>query len=145
MQEASEYLELSLSGKWASIARKWLEKNAPCSVEDYIVGVARHMPTHIASRDGRLSQVQLAKQAMGRLKVAIVNGMIQAPATSRSQKGYAERVRQDALRNGYVIRTHYPDIKHIGGIISGLVAQGLLVYDSKNRYILNGNTEQEKQ
>jgi hypothetical protein len=147
MQEASEYLELSLSGKWGAIARKWLEKNAPCSVEDYLVGVSRFMPTHIVhDKNGRVSQIGLARAALKRMKPVVCNGLVYPPNKKNlSQKGYAERLRQDALKNGYVIKADYPDIKNFTGIVQGLVKQGLLVYQSKNRYILNGSIEQEKQ
>lgn len=136
MQEASEYLELSLSGKWGSIARKWLEKNAPCTVEDYLVSVSRFMPTHIL-RGGseRISQIGLARSALVRINPPIVDGFIQKPKR-HSAKGYTERIREAALKNGYVVRSDFQDIENFSSLAGGLAKQGLLTKASDRRWIL---------
>jgi hypothetical protein len=145
MQKNSEYVELSLEGKWGTLARKWLSKNAPCAVDDYLVSVSKLMPTHIVKHDGRLSQATLARHALKRMKATIIDGVIQPLKPFSGQKGYAARVRSDALKNGYILMKDYPDIKNISGIVSGLTKIGFLSYESRNRYILNSNIEQEKQ
>lgn len=143
MQEASEYLELSLSGRWISIARKWLEKNAPCSIDDYIVSVSKLMPTHILNGTVRSSQVSLAKEALIRLDVVRENGIVYPPKKKTNGKGFTERIRQDAFRNGYVLREHYPDILNFSSLVGFMVKAGLLVHDSRGKYILNENIEME--
>lgn len=72
-------LELSLQGKWIALARKWLEQNEPCTLQEYMLGVIPLMPTHILI-DGkrRGTAASLAKQALRRIATQSDNGQLVA-------------------------------------------------------------------
>jgi hypothetical protein len=72
-------LELSLQGKWIALARKWLEQNGPCTLQEYMLGVIPLMPTHILI-DGkrRGTAVSLAKQALRRIATQSDSGQVVA-------------------------------------------------------------------
>jgi hypothetical protein len=82
VQEASaggsEYLKLSLEGKWVRLAKAWLANNMPCTAEDYFVQVIPLMPTHIIRRRlaVRSTQEKLARDALTVLKVDASSGFI---------------------------------------------------------------------
>jgi hypothetical protein len=45
--EPSPYVQMSLDGKWISLASAWLKDHCPCTVTEYFVGVSKLMPLHI--------------------------------------------------------------------------------------------------
>lgn len=65
---SNRYLELSLSGRWLTLARKWLEDHCPCTVSEYYAKCAPLMPTHIADyRKLADPKYAAAKDALARL------------------------------------------------------------------------------
>jgi hypothetical protein len=66
--EKEKLVQLSLDGKWQSLASDWLEKHCPCSEEEYFVAVTPLMPTHInAFRRSADSKLSAAKAAINKL------------------------------------------------------------------------------
>jgi hypothetical protein len=79
--EKEKLVQLSLDGKWLSLASEWLEEHCPCSEEDYFVAVTSLMPTHInAFRSKADSKMSAAKAALNKLvrekRIEISNGQI---------------------------------------------------------------------
>jgi len=145
MQKNSNYVELSLKGKWIALARAWLEKNTPCEIDHYLVQASKLMPTHTLGKRGeRISQVGLAKRALGHLR-AVVDGniIVSVPKKTIQGKGYTQAILQSALQNGYVVRSDFPNVKHFGQFAKSLASRGYLVRDSETRWILNPNTGTE--
>ena len=68
MQKNSKYLELSVSGKWISLARLWLVDNAPCSRETMFVELSVLMPGTVRKEDNALyGPVELIREAYRRI------------------------------------------------------------------------------
>jgi hypothetical protein len=89
---------MSLKGRWIALARKWLEQNCPCSVDDYYMQVTSLMPTHInAFRQKPDVKLSLAKSALTRLSknqkrykavVAIQEGQVVLLPSATTQSKY---------------------------------------------------------
>lgn len=127
MSETSKYSKLAMSGKWISLARLWIEDNAPCSREKMFVELGSLMPGHIrASNESLYTSSQLVKQAYKRIfKTNSIPNVIEKPVvTVRFQDGVTHQIRE-MLRQHEIL--NYSQIKHLknaGSLISRLVKEG---------------------
>lgn len=128
MPQISEYLEKSLKGKWISLARQWLEKNGPCSVEHYMVSVRPLMPTHICyeGSDKRRTQQQLAWFAIRRIADRSQDGLlhIKPRKLSGQKKGSTDEIRRIVEQHGVINARELRHIKNGSSLLSQLCRKG---------------------
>jgi len=141
-----KYVELSLAGKWVSLAREIILDNPGIEKSRFIEIAAPLMPTHI-QRDGKKAgQAQLAMRSVDHLiavcKTVTLN---EGKLTSKPKngpippKGYTGQIASFAARNGTVSSSDLPHIKYFRDLANALCKKGVLVkLNSKSFAVTEG-------
>ena len=127
-----KYVELSLAGKWVSLAKEIILDNPGIEKSRFIEIAAPLMPTHIDRRNGKkILQVQLATESIRHLvklhkTVLLVDGKLTSKVRESSAKGYGKEILELASINGTVRATDLPHIKHFSALAFQLCKRKLL-------------------
>jgi hypothetical protein len=127
-----KYVELSLAGKWVSLAREIIIDNPGIEESRFIEIAAPLMPTHINRRKGRKNgQVKLATESIRHLvklqkSVLLVDGKLTSKPKVSFTKGYCKEILELASINRIVRATDLPHIKHFSALAHELCKRKLL-------------------
>lgn len=127
-----KYVELSLAGKWVSLAREIILDNPGIEKSRFIEIAAPLMPTHIDRRNGKkILQVQLATESIRHLvklhkSVLLVDGKLTSKPKESPAKGYGKEILEFASTNATVRATDLPHIKHFSALAFQLCNRKLL-------------------
>jgi hypothetical protein len=127
-----KYVELSLAGKWVSLAREIILDNPGIEKSRFIEIAAPLMPTHIDRRNGKkIPQVKLATDSIRHLvklhkSVLLVDGKLTSKAREAAAKGYGKEILELASINGTVRATDLPHIKYFSALAFQLCKRKLL-------------------
>jgi hypothetical protein len=127
-----KYVELSLAGKWISLARQIILDNPGIEKSRFLEIAAPLMPTHIDRRNGKkILPVQLATQSIRHLvklhkSVLLVDGKLTSKPKESFLKGYGKEILELASANGTVRATDLPHIKHFSTLAFRLCKRKLL-------------------
>jgi len=127
-----KYVELSLAGKWVSLAKQIILDNPGIEKSRFLEIAAPLMPTHIDRRNGKKTlQVQLATESIRQLvklhkSVSLVDGKLTCKARESPAKGYSKEILELASINGTVRSKDLPHIKHFSALAFELCKRKLL-------------------
>ena len=121
-----KYVELSLAGKWVSMAREIILDNPGIEESRFIEIAAPLMPTHIDRHDGKkVGQVRLAAESIRHLvkchkTVLLVDGKLTSMPREVVARGYSKEILDFASNNKTVKASDLPHIKHFSNLASQL-------------------------
>lgn len=129
-----KYVELSLAGKWISLAREIIIDNPGITESRFVEIAAPLMPTHIQRNGKKAAQVHLAMRSLQHLirvckTVFLVDGKLTSKTKGNSTlgKGYTFEIERFAASNGSVSAKDLPHIKYFRDLANGLCKRGVLV------------------
>ena len=127
-----KYVELSLAGKWISLAREIILDNPGIEESRFIEIAAPLMPTHIDSYRGKkLGQVRLASESIRQLvkltkSVLLVDGKLTAKPREGFRKEYSKEILDFASTSENVRATDLPHIRHFSSLARQLCKRKVL-------------------
>jgi hypothetical protein len=127
-----KYVELSLAGKWISLAREIILDNPGIEVPKFIEVAGPLMPRHIRIYGKKAGQVQLARRSLEHLidvqkTVTMIDGRLTSkPKMPQFPGGFTGQILSFAATNGTVSRSDLPHIKHFSTLACQLCKRNLL-------------------